>query len=223
VAKDANPDMDPMTELDATPEPFFQRRSTRVVGFFAIVGLVLFAWWYSVHAKGRNILAMGARGQCDSAWAELNAWQGPLYDCSRWGLAANLAAIDSRADTLLLRMVDSLTTCHLPEDSLLKLVSLANLRLASRTSPLDTSDLWRIQGTAFRAASDCVRVDSTNRTCFELGFKALVALDDSFGQSAWIGKALERWPGDTGFLGMKARIAPPQDSSLSGRDGSKSR
>lgn len=195
---------------------FLRRPSTWIAGFFGCVAAALAGWWWISSLAGNAILAQGARHQYDSAWTKLDGWHWAFSECGRQGVAANLAALDDRTDTLLLRMTDSLKVCRLPKDSLFELVSLGYLRIARHAKGLDTSELWRIQGTAFRAASDCIKIDSSRHACLVLGYQALVAMEDTASMDSWLGMARSRWPKDPAFEPRKG-IQPRTDTVRRGK------
>jgi hypothetical protein len=203
--------MDISDELDDLPDPFFRRRSTWVLAFAALAALALAGWWWKSESTAKTIAALGARHQYDSAWTRLRASQGTLGDCERLGLAAELGRLDTRSDSALLRIADSLKACRVPTDSILELVALGRTRILEHATGLDSSQQWSLQADAFRAASDCIKADSANRDCHMMGFQALVGMKDTYGQVAWIKNALVHWPDDTAFLARQSLAVAAND------------
>ena len=199
--------MDLSTENEDVPPPFLQRRSTWIVAAAGCVAIALCGWWLRSNHIATTVKELGARHQYDSAWSALRSSQSGMGDCERFGLTGNLAMLDERTDTLLLRMADSIKACSVPPDSLLEYVSLGNLRIANHSHGLDSSAMWRLQANVFRSASECVKADSSNKPCRDYGFAALSGMKDSYGQLAWIQSALVRWPTDSHFLAMQAEAA----------------
>jgi hypothetical protein len=197
--------MDNSSELDDLPDPFFRRRSTWVVAFLGCAVLAIAGWWWMSDSTTKSIVDLGSRQQYDSAWSRLRASQGSMGDCERLGLEAHLAQLDTRVDSALQRIADSLKACRVPVDSVLELVTLGDTRILEHAKGLDSSKQWALQANAFRAASDCIKADSLNRNCQLMGFQALVGMKDTYGQVAWIKNALIHWPSDTALLSRQAQ------------------
>lgn len=198
--------MDLSDELEDRPEPFYRRRSTKVLAFVACVFLAI-AWalWNSGDTS-RTVVDLASRHQYDSAWSRLRATGGDLATCERLKLYAHLGRLDTRSDSVLLRTADSLRRCRVPTIAVLELAALANARVLAHATGLDSSQQWMLQASAFRAASDCIKADSANRNCQLMGFQTLVEMNDTLAQRAWIENALRHLPTDSALLARKALV-----------------
>lgn len=198
--------MDLTDELDDRPEPFRRRRSTKVLVFLACT-LLAIAWAiWNAGDTSRTVRDLAGRQQYDAAWSHLRAEGGDLAACERLKLQAHLGVQDPRADTVLLRTADSLRRCRVPSIAVLELAARGNARILAHATGLDSSQQWTLQASAFRAASDCIEADSANLDCQLMGFQALVQMQDTFAQRAWIQNALKHLPADTALLSRKASL-----------------
>ncbi|HNY32284.1 MAG TPA: hypothetical protein PKO15_15470 [Fibrobacteria bacterium] len=145
-----------------------------------------------------------ARGGFDSAWLVKREAGSSLDACHRQQATLSIARFDERADTAIFRALDTLKqSCWYPADSTLEFGAMGNLRIASHAR-LDTSDRWKVYASAFRIASECVKTDSTHRSCWLMGFQALEAMRDTFSTRSWAGMARKRWPTDSSFANLQA-------------------
>jgi len=204
--------MDLSIEDEDTPPPFLQRRSTWLFGFALLIAIGLAGWWFKVDSVKSDVTKLVVAGQYDAAWAKLEETRGLLGDCDRFGLQAELARLDERKDTLVLKMADSIRGCKAAPDSVLEFVSLGNLRISSHAVALDSSARWTLQTNAFTAASECVKADSGNMACRTYGFQALVGMKDTYAQVNWMASALTRWPNDSAFKAMAEEARKANDS-----------
>jgi len=192
------------------PVPFWKRRSTLVVAACVVVaGVVLGAWRHS-ESSIRKVRELGERGQYDSAWAQLASVSGGLRDCERQAWTGDLALLDPRADSILLRVVDSMRgECVLPSESLFQMAAMGNLRVLAHARSPDAISRRDLPASAFRAASECIRLDSTKRACHLLGFEALTIMRDSVSRSMWLANALRHLPRDSALQALRAVAASP--------------
>lgn len=194
-----------LDDLEDKPTPWYRRPK---VWILTVVGCAILGTVGSIALRQRvasGILDLAERRQYDSAWAALDSAQGSLSSCKRSGLTATLAQMDPRADTILFHMAESLKMCFVSEDSLLGLAALANLRILDNSSSLDSSKRWTLQSMAFGAVSRCIRIDSANRSCYQLGYQALSRMSDAHGQVAWLELATKYVPKDTLFPAQLAQ------------------
>lgn len=203
--------------LDATNVPFWKRRSVLVVAAcLLLVGLVVGAWHRS-ESSIRAIRELGSRGQFDSAWSQFAAVRGVLSDCERQAWTGELALMDPRSDSILLRVVDSMREeCVFPSESLFLMQAVGNLRILEHARSPDAVARRDLPASAFRAASECIRLDSAKRACHLLGFQALTIMRDSSSRAAWLANALRHLPSDSALRALDASspMPPPgQDSS----------
>ena len=189
-----------------------RKRRTWALALLAIAALLALSWWWRSHATTSRIVDLGQRHQIDSAWTRFQSSKDNLTDCQRQRLTAYLASADRRSDTLLLKIADSLKMCFMAPDSLQAWVSLGHLRIAEHSPHADSSTRWTLLATSFRAASECIKLDSNHASCFNLGFDALFEMGDGFAQLAWIKKALVRWPNDTSLLARRQKALAHQTS-----------
>ncbi len=208
-----------MTEAPIVPDapvPFWKRRSVLVAAVcLVLVGLVAGAWHRS-ESSIRLVRELGLRGQYDSAWSQLHSMSGVLNDCERQAWMGELALLDPRSDSILLRVVDSMREeCVFPTESLFQMQAVGNLRILEHAQAPDAVARRDLPASAFRAASECIRLDSAKRACHLLGFQALTIMRDSSSRAAWLANALRHLPADSALRSLEilARqpfpVAPP--------------
>lgn len=196
--------MEPLDELEDISPPLWRRGTTWVLlAVVAVAMAVGVSLWRGRSSTG-DVLELAGRQRFDSAWKLLDASHGSMSDCSRYALGANLAWMDPGADTVILRLADSLRGCRVPADSIAQLAALGKWRVQRNAKGLDTSSRWKILAASFGAASACIKADSGKRICYVLGRQALEAMGDPVGESNWSALARARWPRDTAFA-AKAR------------------
>lgn len=193
-------------------------RAGRIWIFLALAAGMIFMMrgcWRASSIES-SIVDMVWRNQYDSAWELQRASHAELEDCQRHRLTLFVGRFDIRTDTSIFRALDSLTPCRYAPDSAMEFAARGHLRIASRAR-IDTSDRWKLYASAFRAASECVKSDSTHVSCWYLGFDALMGMRDTFSTRAWARMARTRWPDDTSFRnleGIALALGGKTDSAL---------
>lgn len=204
-----------LDDLDDKPTPWYRSPKIWILTVVGCIVVAVAGSFLIKHQASSGILELAERKQYDSAWAALDAARGSLSSCKRSGLTAALAQMDTRADTVLFHMAESLKMCFVSDDSLLRLVALGSLRILDHAKDLDSSKLWTLQSSAFGAAAKCVGIDSANRSCFLLGNQALEKMHDTEGRIRWLGIAVRHLPDDSQLVALHAiakeaeKFAPP--------------
>lgn len=195
--------MDEYNEVDDDlfPKPIFKRASTWAFIFAGVVALVLVGMWAKVNHSTKQIKGLIASRQYDPAWEAIRT-TGGLSDCGRYALIADLAMVDERADSILLKTVDSFRTCNPPRHILFGLTARGNLRIAAHAKGLDSIASWKLNSNAYQAALECVKADSNSINCGIDGFLALGGMHNPGGQLSWIQSASARWPKDSAIQAM---------------------
>ncbi len=190
--------MDEYTEVDEDlfPTPIFHRASTWAFIFAGVVALALVGWWAKVQYSTKKIEGLIASRQYDAAWASLRSTRG-ISDCGRHALVADLAMLDERSDSLLLRTADSFRTCNPDRQILFGLTARGNLRIAAHAKGLDSATSWKLNSNAYQAALECVKADSNSVNCGIDGYLALGGMKNPGGQLSWIQNAIAKWPKDS--------------------------
>lgn len=174
-----------------------------------LLGLLAGGGWY---IRGRwqasstlsDLEALVARGRFDSAWLVKRDAGTVLDECRRQQATLFLSRFDERADTAIFRALDTLkASCWYEADSSMEFGALGHLRIATHAR-LDTNDRWKVYASAFRLASECVKLDSANRSCRLLGFQALESMRDTFSTRSWSSMARRRWNTDPAFANLEA-------------------
>ncbi|HQF56185.1 MAG TPA: hypothetical protein PK208_13795 [Fibrobacteria bacterium] len=194
-----------LDDLDDKPTPWYRRPKLWILTAVGCIVLAVAGSFLVKYRVSSGILELAEGGHYDSAWAALDSARGSLSSCKRSSLTATIAHMDTRADTILFHMAESLKMCFVSEDSLLGLAALANLRILDNSSGLDSSKRWTLQSMAFGAVSRCIRIDSANRSCYQLGYQALSRMNDAHGQVAWLELATKHVPKDTLFPAQLAQ------------------
>lgn len=208
-----------LDDLDDKPTPWYRRPKLWILTVAGCIVLAVAGSFLVKYRVSSGILELAERKQYDSAWAALDSARGSLSSCKRSGLTATIAQMDTRADTVLFHMAESLKMCFVSGDSLLGLVALGNLRILDNASGLDSSAQWTLQSMAFGAAARCAGIDSANRTCYVLGDRALEKMGDTEGRIRWLGIGLRHLPDDTLLATRHAivkeaeKFAPPASAN----------
>lgn len=143
-----------------------------------------------------DIAELVSRAKYDSAWKLKESATTILDECQRQQATLLGAKHDLRSDTAIFRALDTLkSSCWFPADSTMEFAALGHLRIAAHAR-LDTNDRWKVYASAFRMASECVKVDSSQQSCWYLGFDALEGMRDTFSTRSWARMARTRWPKD---------------------------
>jgi len=193
-----------LDDLDNKPTPWYRRPKLWILTLLVCAVLGVVGTFANKHRVASSIIDLAERKQYDSAWAALEASKGSLSSCKYSGLAATLAQMDPRADTILFNSAESLKMCFVSSDSLLRLAALGNLRILDNAKNLDSSKQWTLQSMAFGAASRCIGIDSANRRCYQLGNQALSRMNDAHAQVAWLELASRYAPEDSLFTTLLA-------------------
>ena len=217
------------TAADA-PVPFWKRRSVVVAtACLVLVGLVV-GTWHRSESSIQLVRELGLRGQYDSAWSQLHSMGGVLNDCERQAWTGELALMDPRSDSILLRVVDSMREeCVFPTESLFLMQAVGNLRILEHAQAPDAVARRDLPASAFRAASECIRLDSTKRACHLLGFQALTIMRDSSSRAAWLANARRHLPAGSALRSLESLarlpfpVAPPSVDPALTDSGIKSR
>ncbi len=159
------------------------------------IGVFVRGCWRADSAQS-DIVELASRGKLDSAWSFKATASSALDQCQRQRATLFLAKRDERSDTVIFPALDTLkNSCWYPADSSMEFAALGHLRIAAHAR-LDTSDRWKVYASAFRMASECVKIDSAHQSCWYLGFDALEGMRDTFSTRSWARMAKSRWPKD---------------------------
>lgn len=195
--------MDEYTEVDEElfPTPILHRASTWAFIFAGIVALALVGWWAKVQYSTKQIQGLIAGRQYDAAWDAVKSTRG-ISDCGRYALVADLAMLDERVDSLLLKTADSFRTCNPDRHILFGLTARGNLRIAAHAKGLDSATSWKLNSNAYQAALECVKADSNSVNCGIDGYLALGGMKNPGGQLSWIQNAIAKWPKDSAIQAL---------------------
>ncbi len=195
--------MDEYTEVDEDlfPTPILHRASTWAFIFAGVVALALVGWWAKVQYSTKQIEGLIASRQYDAAWSAIGSTRG-ISDCGRQALVTDLAMLDERTDSLLLRTADSFRTCNPDRHILFGLTARGNLRIAAHAKGLDSAAAWKLHSNAYQAALECVKADSNSVNCAIDGYLALGGMKNPGGQFSWIQNALAKWPKDSAIQAL---------------------
>ncbi|MBK9579974.1 MAG: hypothetical protein IPK50_17385 [Fibrobacterota bacterium] len=150
-----------------------------------------------------DIADLVSAAKFDSAWSLKRSAGTNLDECQRQQATLFLAKHDTRSDTAIFRALDTLKkSCWYPADSTMEFAALGHLRIAAHAR-LDTNDRWKVYASAFRMASECVKADSAQQSCWYLGFDALEGMRDTFSTRSWARMARTRWPEDASIATLE--------------------